>query len=416
MAALLAVLLGVFLSPGPAAAGEPAPGLLRLAHLSPDTPAVDVAVTPAGAPGEVLLDPGPTLAADLAYGDVGAYSELAAGTYAVSVRGTEAPAGTPPVLSLLVEVAPGRAVTVPLVGSFAQLAARPVPDDLSAPPAGAARLRVLAAAATRPALDVSLVGGPRLATELPFPGVGAAVTVPGGRHLVRVPGSDDVPLDLPGGSVLTLLVLDQPGGGVTLRPVVDAAGPAVAPVGGVEAGGGRPGLAAGWLPRALGVLSAAQLHAAGGVPALGAVAAPVRIRIPAVGVDAPVTGTGLDASGALVPPADPASGGWFTGGPAPGAPGPAVLTGHVDWAGRPAVFAGLARAVPGDEVLVDRADGSVVRFRITAVDRHPKSAFPAATVYAPTPAAELRLITCGGAFDRALGSYRDNVVVLARQV
>ncbi|MBN1096226.1 class F sortase [Blastococcus sp. TML/C7B] len=145
-------------------------------------------------------------------------------------------------------------------------------------------------------------------------------------------------------------------------------------------------------------------------------AAPVRIRADAAGLDAAVAGTGLDRAGALAVPADPALAGWYAAGPAPGLPGPAVLAGHVDWAGRPAVFAGLHRLAPGDEVVVDRADGTSARFAVDRVLRAPKKAFPTAVVHGPTSGAELRLITCGGAFDRATGSYADNVVVFARLV
>jgi hypothetical protein len=64
-------------------------------------------------------------------------------------------------------------------------------------------------------------------------------------------------------------------------------------------------------------------------------------------------------------------------------------------------------------VLVGRADGSTDRFTVTRLVRAAKSEFPAAEVYAPASGAELRLITCGGAFDRARGSYEDNVIVFA---
>jgi hypothetical protein len=42
-----------------------------------------------------------------------------------------------------------------------------------------------------------------------------------------------------------------------------------------------------------------------------------------------------------------------------------------------------------------------------------KAAFPTAVVYGPTPLSELRLVTCGGDFDRVAGSYRNNVIVEA---
>jgi hypothetical protein len=69
---------------------------------------------------------------------------------------------------------------------------------------------------------------------------------------------------------------------------------------------------------------------------------------------------------------------------------------------------------PGDQVTVEHTDGTVSRFTVTRVDRVPKSAFPTVAVYAPTPGPELRLVTCGGAFDRSAGGYADNVIVVAR--
>jgi hypothetical protein len=144
---------------------------------------------------------------------------------------------------------------------------------------------------------------------------------------------------------------------------------------------------------------------------LGASSPPSWLRIRAAGVDVPLPPIGLDDAGGLVPPADGA--GWYAGGPAPGETGPSVITGHVDWAGSPAVFARLDRLRVGDEVLVGHADGTTSRFAVTRVARYPKNGFPTAEVYGPTPGAELRLITCGGAFDRSAGSYRDNVVVSA---
>jgi sortase (surface protein transpeptidase) len=142
--------------------------------------------------------------------------------------------------------------------------------------------------------------------------------------------------------------------------------------------------------------------------------APVRVAIPAVGIDSTLARLGTDAAGALVPPADFAQAGWFTGSPAPGAVGPAVLAGHVDsWRG-PAVFFRLGQLQDGDAVVVTRADGTTLEFTVTRVARYPKSAFPTAAVYGPTADPQLRLITCGGRFDRTRRSYVDDVVVFAR--
>ncbi len=139
--------------------------------------------------------------------------------------------------------------------------------------------------------------------------------------------------------------------------------------------------------------------------------APTRVRVPAIDVDSHLARLGVDGSRALVHPTNFAEAGWFTGGPTPGATGPAVIAGHVDSYEGPAVFFRLAELEPGDEVLVDRADGTTVAFTVMSVERHRKDAFPTEQVYGPTPRAELRLITCGGEFDSDARSYRDNVVV-----
>ncbi|SDO28969.1 class F sortase [Geodermatophilus sp. DSM 45219] len=142
-------------------------------------------------------------------------------------------------------------------------------------------------------------------------------------------------------------------------------------------------------------------------------APPVRVRVPAIGVDSELLRLGTDAAGALVPPDDYDLAGWFAAGAVPGDVGPAVVAGHVDSVDGPAVFARLDELAPGDEVLVDREDGTTAVFTVTGLGRHPKSDFPTEAVYGPTPRAELRLVTCGGEFDRSARSYLDNVVVTA---
>lgn len=140
---------------------------------------------------------------------------------------------------------------------------------------------------------------------------------------------------------------------------------------------------------------------------------PVRVVAPAIRLDSPLIDLGLGADGSLDVPPDGTTGGWYTGGPAPGELGPAVLAGHVDWAGRAGVFNNLRRLHPGDRVTVERADGSAAVFGVTKVARFPKSGFPTEAVYGDLGGAGLRLITCGGAFDRRVHSYTDNVVVFA---
>jgi hypothetical protein len=144
-----------------------------------------------------------------------------------------------------------------------------------------------------------------------------------------------------------------------------------------------------------------------------AVAEPVRLRIPAIGVDTGLLHLGLAADGSVAAPTDWQTAGWYDEGPRPGQPGPAVIVGHVDSRSGPAVFYRLPELRPGATVLVDRADGTTARFRVPGHRQVAKSRFPADLVYAPTLDAVLRLVTCGGTFDAGTGHYRDNVIVTA---
>ncbi|MFG2001818.1 class F sortase [Spirillospora sp. NPDC048911] len=151
--------------------------------------------------------------------------------------------------------------------------------------------------------------------------------------------------------------------------------------------------------------------------ALGDGRRPVRIVIDRLGVTAPVGPVGLRRDGTVqVPPLSRVHEvGWYRYGPAPGERGPAVLLGHVDSGrGGPGVFYRLGTLRPGDGVRVIRADGRAVRFRITSVEEVPKARFPTARVYGDLDHAGLRLITCGGPFDRARRSYTRNVIAWAR--
>jgi len=145
--------------------------------------------------------------------------------------------------------------------------------------------------------------------------------------------------------------------------------------------------------------------------------APVQLVIPAICVRASVIPLGANPDGTVrVPPLSrPRLTSWLDNGPAPGQAGPAALYGHVYTAASgPAVFYRLGDLVPGDMVEITRADHRVAVFAVYRVAEYPKSAFPTMTVYGGTPGPELRLITCGGAFDASAGSYLDNIVVYAR--
>ncbi len=105
--------------------------------------------------------------------------------------------------------------------------------------------------------------------------------------------------------------------------------------------------------------------------------------------------------------------GWYTESPRPGAVGSAVIAGHVDSYTGPGVFYFLRDLKAGEKVYVTRADKSVAEFSVTSVQSYPKAAFPTSIVYGPAPDAELRLITCGGDFDRSTGHYLSNLIAYA---
>ncbi|QUH02247.1 class F sortase [Saccharopolyspora erythraea] len=144
-------------------------------------------------------------------------------------------------------------------------------------------------------------------------------------------------------------------------------------------------------------------------------AVPVEIRIPAIDATSTLVALGLNPDDTVaVPPVEtPMQAGWYQYGPAPGERGPAVVLGHVNGAGEEGIFARLHELTPGSEVLVARNDGRTAVFTVTGVVQVSKLGFPTDSVYGNTDAAELRLITCGGDFDRKRGSYTDNIIAYA---
>ena len=154
-----------------------------------------------------------------------------------------------------------------------------------------------------------------------------------------------------------------------------------------------------------------------GVPAALSRSAPTTVVIPRIGVRAEVMTLGTNPDGTVqVPPLDQAmKAGWYSPGASPGEVGNAVIVGHVDSAKLgPAVFFNLGALVPGDTIAVSRQDGSTVTFTVEEVRSYPKTAFPAEQVYGPSTVPGLRVVTCGGVFDRTARSYLNNIVVYAR--
>ncbi|MEU8629224.1 class F sortase [Streptomyces sp. NPDC048669] len=142
---------------------------------------------------------------------------------------------------------------------------------------------------------------------------------------------------------------------------------------------------------------------------------PTRLRIPAIAVDAPFTPLSIGSSGRLdaPPPNDKNLAGWFKDGVTPGERGAAIVAGHVDTTTGPAIFLQLRFLRPGSSVDITRTDGTVATFKVDTVETFSKAKFPDKRVYADTPDAQLRLITCGGNYNKTVKDYEDNVVVFA---
>ena len=141
-------------------------------------------------------------------------------------------------------------------------------------------------------------------------------------------------------------------------------------------------------------------------------AAPARLRIPSIGVDAAVESVGLDAQGRIGSPPVPANVGWYRSGAAPGDPGDALLDGHLDWTDGPAVFWQLGRLRVGDALSVVRADGSRVKFVVDATSVVSYNA-PEDGLFTATGPPSMSLITCAGAWDQQRGTYLQRLLVHA---
>jgi len=137
------------------------------------------------------------------------------------------------------------------------------------------------------------------------------------------------------------------------------------------------------------------------------------VEIPSIGVKSELIGLHIQPDGSLGVPADFGVAGLWTEGAMPGTPGPAIVVGHVDSVNGPAVFYRLRDLQPGASVVVRKADGSALTYVVERSDKYAKSSFPTEVVYGPTAGPTLRLITCGGTFDRSRREYTDNVVVFA---
>jgi hypothetical protein len=262
-AALAAVAAFTLLATPAQAAGD---GYVRLAHLSPDTPPVDVYLKSTS--GAVA----PQTFRGVAYGDMSQYLRLPTGNYQVAMRTAGAPAGEKPVLTLEVGVAAGGAYTVAGVGRFADLGLRVFTDDLKLPDAGKSKVRIIQASVKAPVLNVAGKNGTKIADGVAFATTTAYREVKPGKWSVAVEPTGGgrtvvLPCTLGAGSVYSLVVLDDVGGGLKPQLHVDAERQGTVPLGGVATGvgGSRP---ASHLPAALLIAAFAAILTGGSVVAL----------------------------------------------------------------------------------------------------------------------------------------------------
>jgi len=249
---------GLVLGSSPAGAAEPS--YVRLAHLSPDTPNVDVYMTSYARPQWKLVLKG------VGYGAVSPYQRVQPDRYAVSMRPAGAPASSPPVLSTNVNATSGKAFTVAGVGPYADLGLVVIDDDLTLPAKDQARVRVLQGSARAQTVAVSAVDGPVVTDEIAFAETTPYTAVPAGKWTLQVVSKEQTDLkatavvNLSAGDVYSVVVLDAADGGLTLATHIDAVSAAVTPTGSVETGaGGAAGFGAGWLPVGVGGLAAVLL-------------------------------------------------------------------------------------------------------------------------------------------------------------
>jgi hypothetical protein len=221
----------------PSAPASAPTGWVRLGHLSPKTPPVDIYLAPFGQPEKVAFR-------KAGYGNVTPYSALPQGAYTVSMRPADAPATSTPALSANVDIKEGVAYTALVFENGQNGTIKPtlLTDDLEAPAAGTGKVRVVEAATGKAPVEVSAVGGPTLATGLNYGDTSPYNAVPEGRYnlsLKEGANTTQANVDVRSGSVNTIVVVDSPSG-LKVTPLKDSTGSTAAqsPAGGIATGGG----------------------------------------------------------------------------------------------------------------------------------------------------------------------------------
>jgi Domain of unknown function (DUF4397) len=230
-AGVVALLLGALAFPATAGA-QGARARVRVLHLSPDAPKIDV-----------YVDGTSTLAA-VPFKTATRHAQVSAGTYTVEIR----PAGSAngnPLATSRATLSPDAAYTLAAVGPAAKLQIMVLKDDFTAPPPGKAKLRGIDASPQSPPIDIAIAGGPVLFRNLTFPEATPFVTVEAGSMAleVRMAGTEQVVFKsgarpLPAGAILTVAGTVSPSGTIEVLPILDAAGAGATPRGGIATGAG----------------------------------------------------------------------------------------------------------------------------------------------------------------------------------
>lgn len=262
--AVTALALIVAAAPAAPATAASRDGWVRLAHMSPDTSAVNITLSSLS--GDVTL----FRLQNVGYGAVSKYMRLPQGTYALAMvpAGNNDPNATP-VVSGSVSVTAGKAETVAAIGKNDDLTTKTFSDDLDEVAGGSAKVRIVQASVTHSTVSVS-AGSKSVASDTAFGDVTSYNTVtPGSTELKLSSGSDTATVNeqFSAGSSHTLFVIDNSAGDLTVSPALDSAAATETPVGSLAAGGG--GLADGTGTLALWL---AVIAGAGGAAALGLMA------------------------------------------------------------------------------------------------------------------------------------------------
>jgi hypothetical protein len=240
IAAAACVLVAALSGPVASAVAAPSTGAVawvRAAHLSPDTPKVDVYLTAFSGGSTKLWLSG------VGYGDFSGYRRMPPGQYAVSMRPHGAAVSTAAALSWTVKLAAGRAYTAAAFGQHGQLHGVIYDDRLQPPAKGTGYVRIVQGSAQAGPVSAR-ADGRRIADGTDFGAISDYTAVPAGRGTVRASSQADstltasLKLSVASRSITSVVVLDKQGGGLMLKPLVDAAGAQQPPAGAVPAGGG----------------------------------------------------------------------------------------------------------------------------------------------------------------------------------